>query len=169
MNLKESKSHEVASSSSSDDETDASFEEEANDKKGGKGDKRSYNTTLFNYDNLLDSSTFTSVPIGKAPHFNGMDHSKWSYSMRMHLISLSLSIWNIVHVEVDFPDKDEEPDFEQLQQIHHNAKACSVLLSSLAKDEFCRVNSLENAKDIWDSLPRAHECTKREESQEATH
>jgi hypothetical protein len=31
----------------------------------------------------------------------------------MHLISLSLSVWNIVHVGLDFPDKDEEPEFEQ--------------------------------------------------------
>jgi hypothetical protein len=38
-----------------------------------------------------------------------------------------------VRVGVDFPDKDEEPDFEQLQQIHRNAQACSVLLSSLEK------------------------------------
>jgi hypothetical protein len=35
--------------------------------------------------------------------------------MRVHLISLGLSVWNITRVGVDFPDKDEEPDFEQLQ------------------------------------------------------
>jgi hypothetical protein len=90
--LKESKSHEVAFSSSSNEETNASFEEEAKDKKGGKGDKRSYNTTPFNYDNLSQSSTFTSVPVGKPPHFDGTDNTKLSYSMRMHLISLSPSI-----------------------------------------------------------------------------
>jgi hypothetical protein len=73
---KETKSHEVASSSSSNEETDASSEEEAMDKKGRKGDKRSYNTTPFNYDNLPHSSTFTLVPIGKPPHFDGMDYTK---------------------------------------------------------------------------------------------
>jgi hypothetical protein len=41
--------------------------------------------------------------------------------MMMHLISLGPSVWNIVRVGVDFPDKDEEPAFEQLQQIHRNA------------------------------------------------
>jgi hypothetical protein len=66
--LKESKSQEVASSSSSNEETDASPEKEDKDKKG-KGDKRSYNTTPFNYDNLPHSSTFTLVPFGKPPHF----------------------------------------------------------------------------------------------------
>jgi hypothetical protein len=80
--------------------------------------------------------------------------------MGMHLISLNPSVWNIVRVGVDFLNKDEEPDFEQLQQIHRNAQACSVLLSSLEKDEFDRVNGLEKAKDIWDTLQRAHEGTK---------
>jgi hypothetical protein len=65
-----------------------------------------------------------------------------------------------VRVRVDFLDKDEEPDFEKLQQIHRNAQACSVLLSSLEKDEFDRVNGLEKTKDIWDTLQRAHEGTK---------
>jgi hypothetical protein len=40
----------------------------------------------------------------------------------------------------------------------------TVLLSSLEKDEFDRVNGLEKSKDIWDTLQRA-----REERQEATH
>jgi hypothetical protein len=53
-----------------------------------------------------------------------------------------------VHVGVDFLDKDEEPDFEQLQQIHRNAQACSVLLSLMEKGEFDRVNDLEKAIDI---------------------
>jgi hypothetical protein len=80
--------------------------------------------------------------------------------MRVHLISLGPSVWNIVHVGVDFSKKDEEPDFEQFQQIHRNAQACLVLLSSLEKDEFDRVNGLEKAKDIWDTHQRAHEGTK---------
>jgi hypothetical protein len=65
--LKESKSREVASSSSSNEETDASFKEESKDKKEKKGDKRSYNTASYNYDNLPNSNAFTSVPIGKPP------------------------------------------------------------------------------------------------------
>jgi hypothetical protein len=66
----------------------------------------------------------------------------------MHLISLNLSVWTIVRTGVEFPDEDEEPDFEQLQEIHHNAQATLVLLSLLEKDEFDRVNGLEKAKDI---------------------
>jgi hypothetical protein len=61
---------------------------------------------------------------------------------------------------VDFPEENEEPDFEQVQQLHRNAQASSVLLSSLKKDEFNIVNGLEKAKDICDTLQRAHEGTK---------
>jgi hypothetical protein len=53
-----------------------------------------------------------------------------------------------------------EPDFEQLQQIYHNAQATYVLLSSLEKDEFDKVNDLEKAKDIWDTLQKSHEGAK---------
>jgi hypothetical protein len=35
-----------------------------------------------------------------------------------------------------------------------------VLLSSLERDEFDRVNDLEKVKDIWDTLQRAHEGIK---------
>jgi hypothetical protein len=60
----------------------------------------------------------------------------------------------------DFPEEDEESRFEQLQQILRNAQVTSVLLSSLEKDEFDRVNDLEKANDIWDTLQRVHEVTK---------
>jgi hypothetical protein len=62
-----------------------------------------------------------------------MNYTKWRYSIKMHLISLNLSIWTIVRTCVEFRDEDEEPGFEELQQIHRNAQATSVLLSSLEK------------------------------------
>jgi hypothetical protein len=80
--------------------------------------------------------------------------------MTMHVILLNSSVWTIVCTSIDFPEEDEEPGYEQLQQIHHNAQATSILLFSLEKDEFDRVNGLEKAKDIWDTLQRAHEGTK---------
>jgi hypothetical protein len=67
--LKDSKSRWLTSSSSSNKETNDSSEEKVKVKRGKKGDKRSYNTTSFNYGNLPPSNAFTSVPIGKAPLF----------------------------------------------------------------------------------------------------
>jgi hypothetical protein len=73
--------------------------------------------------------------------------------MKMHLISLNPRVCTIVRTSV-------EPGYEQLQQIHHNVQTSSMLLSSLDKDEFARVNGIEKAKDIRDTLQRAHEGTK---------
>jgi hypothetical protein len=75
--LKDSKSRELASSSSSNEEIDASSEEEAKGKRGRNEDRKLYNNVSFNYDNLPPSSAFTSVPIGKAPNFDGTDYTKW--------------------------------------------------------------------------------------------
>jgi hypothetical protein len=71
----------------------------------------------------LTLTTSPRYPLVTPPplRFDGTDYTKWSYSMRMHLISLGPSVWNIVRVGVDFLKKDEELDFEQLQQIHRNA------------------------------------------------
>jgi hypothetical protein len=68
--------------------------------------------------------------------------------MKMHLILLNLSVWTTVRICVEFPDEGEELDFEQLQQIHRNAQATSILLPSLENDEFDRVNGLVKIKDI---------------------
>jgi hypothetical protein len=69
----------MTSFSSSNEESDASSEKEIKNKKGKKRDKRSYNTTSFNYDNLPSCSAFTSIPIGKVLHFDGTDYTKWKY------------------------------------------------------------------------------------------
>ena len=48
---------------------------------------------------------------------------------------------------------------EQEQLIHRNAQATSVLLSALSPEEFNKVDGLEEAKQIWDTLQMAHEGT----------
>jgi hypothetical protein len=46
---------------------------------------------------------------------------------------------------------------DQLQKIHHNAQAISILTSSIDKEEFNRVNGLDVAKDVWNTLWMSHE------------
>jgi hypothetical protein len=43
------------------------------------------------------------------------------------------------------------------EQIHKNAQATTVLLASLCRDEYNKVNGLDNAKQIWDTLKISHE------------
>jgi hypothetical protein len=43
------------------------------------------------------------------------------------------------------------------EQIHKNAQATTVLLASLCRDEYNKVSSLDNTKQIWDTLKISHE------------
>jgi hypothetical protein len=66
--------------SSSSEDGDSSFEEEVSNK-GRKGrnkyDKPSYNSMSFNYNNMPNSIAYTSIPVGKAPHFDGSNYNQW--------------------------------------------------------------------------------------------
>jgi hypothetical protein len=59
--------------SASSEEEDSSYEEE-DSKKGKKGrnnrDKPFYNSMSFNYDNMPNTTTYTSILVGKAPYFD---------------------------------------------------------------------------------------------------
>jgi hypothetical protein len=53
-------------------------------------------------------------------------------------------------------DSTDNPVFIN-EQIHKNAQAITVLLASLCRDEYHKVSSLDNAKQIWDTLKISHE------------
>jgi hypothetical protein len=90
--------------------------------------------------------------------------------MRHHLTPLHKSIWDIVEFGAQAPkvgDKDYDSD-EATQIRHFNSQATSILLASLCREEYNKVQGLKNAKEIWDVLKTAHEgdevtkITKRE-------
>jgi hypothetical protein len=149
--------------SSSSEEEDPSYEEE-DSKKGKKRrnnhNKPSYNSTSFNYDNMSSITTYSSIPIGKSPYFDGTCYKQWKHCMKNYLYSISLEIWQVVCDGVDFLDDDEQPTPNQLQNIHRNAQAISILTSSIGKEEFNRVDGLDVAKDVWTTLQMAHEGSK---------
>jgi hypothetical protein len=64
-------------------------------------------------------------------------------------------------------DKDYDSD-EAAQIRHFNSQATSILLASLCREEYNKVQGLKSAKEIWDVLKTAHEgdevtkITKRE-------
>jgi hypothetical protein len=64
---------------------------------------------------------------------------------------------------------DEDYDSDEASQIRHfNSQAISILLASLCREEYNKVQGLKNAKEIWDVLKMTHEgdevtkITKRE-------
>jgi hypothetical protein len=54
--------------------------------------------------------------------------------------------------------------------VHFNSQATTILLTSLSREEYNKVQGLKSAKEIWDILKTAHEgdevtkITKRERS-----
>jgi hypothetical protein len=80
--------------------------------------------------------------------------------MRNYLYSISPDVWQVICDGVDFPDEDEEPTSNQLQQIHRNTQAISIPTSTIDKGEFNCVDGLDVAKDVWTTLRLAHEGSK---------
>jgi uncharacterized protein YfaS (alpha-2-macroglobulin family) len=133
------------------EDDDSSYEEDASnkakkDKK--KHDKSSYNVMSFNYNNMPSSTTYTFIPVGKTPYFDGTNYNQWKHCMKNYLYSISPKVWQVVCDGVDFLEDYEEPTPEQLQKIHRNAQAITILNSSVDKEEFNRVDGLEEAKDV---------------------
>jgi hypothetical protein len=94
----------------------------------------------------------------------------WSDKMRHHLTSLHKNNWDIVAFGAQAPQVgDEDYDSDEAAQIRHfNSQATSILLASLCREGYNKVQGLKNAKEIWDILKMAHEgdevtkITKRE-------
>jgi hypothetical protein len=72
--------------------------------------------------------------------------------MKSYLYSISPDVWQVVCDGVDFLEDNEEPTPKQLQKIQRNAQAITILNSSVDKEEFNRVDVLEEAKDVWTTL-----------------
>jgi hypothetical protein len=56
---------------------------------------------------------------------------------------------------------DEDYDSDEAAQVRHfNSQATSILLASLCREEYNKVQGLKSAKEIWDVLKTAHIGTK---------
>jgi hypothetical protein len=86
----------------------------------------------------------------------------WSYKMRHHLTSLHKSIWDSVEFGAQAPKVgDDDYDSDEATQIRHfNSQSTSILLASLCREQYNKVQGLKNAKEIWDVLKTAHEGDK---------
>jgi hypothetical protein len=133
-------------------------------------ERKKYSKMPLRYPCIPKRTPLLLVPLGKPPYFDGEDYCMWSDKMRHHLTSLHESIWDIVEFGTQAPqvgDEDYNSD-EAAQIMHFNSQATSILLASLCREEYNKVQGLKNAKEIWDVLKTAHEgdevtkITKRE-------
>jgi hypothetical protein len=86
----------------------------------------------------------------------------WSDKMRHHLTSLHKSIWDIVEFRAQaLQVGDEDYDSDETAQVRHfNSQGTSILLASLCREEYNKVQGLKSAIEIWNVLKTAHEGDK---------
>jgi hypothetical protein len=133
-------------------------------------ERKKFSKIPLRYPRISKRTPLLSVPLGKPPVFDGEDYCMWSDKMRHHLTSLHASIWDIVEFGAQEPSVgDEGYDSDEVAQIRHfNSQATTILLASLSREEYNKVQGLKSAKEIWDVLKTAHEgdevtkITKRE-------
>ena len=103
------------------------------------------------------------------PFFDGTDYPLWKHKMEFYLDSETINLWDMVldgwsppmtkerDKEILTPRKDWTK--EQKEANAKNRKAVTVLLSSLSREECCRVQRCDSAKDVWETLQNYHEGT----------
>jgi hypothetical protein len=111
------------------------------------------------YPRISKRTPLLSVPLGKPPVFYGEDYCMWSDKMRYHLTSLHASIWDIIEFGAQVPSVgDGGYDSDEVAQIQHfDSQATTILLASLCREEYNKVQGLKSAKEIWDVHKTAHE------------
>jgi hypothetical protein len=104
-------------------------------------ERKKYSKMPLRYPRISKRAPLLSIPLGKPPYFDGEDYCMWSDKMRHHLTSLHESIWDIVEFGAQAPkvgDKDYDSD-EAAQIRHFNSQATSILLASLCREEYNKV------------------------------
>jgi hypothetical protein len=133
-------------------------------------ERKKFSKIPLRYSRISKRIPLLSVPLGKPLVFDGEDYCMWSDKMRHHLTSLHASIWDIVEFGAQVPSVgDEAYDSDKVTQIRHfDSQATTILLASLCREEYNKVQGLKSAKEIWDVLKTTHEgdevtrITKRE-------
>jgi hypothetical protein len=116
-------------------------------------ERKKYSKMPLRYPHISKRAPLLSVPLGKPPYFDGEDYCMWSDKMRYHLTSLHESIWDIVEYGAQVPkvgDKDYD-SYEATQIWHFNSQATSILLASLCREEYNKVQRLKSAKKFGTS------------------
>src|SRR5688500_16750950 len=133
-------------------------------------ERKKYSKIPLRYPRIPKHTPLLSVPLVNPPTFYDEDYANWSNIMRFHLNSLHKSICDVVKFgEQETSVGDEDYDEDEVAQIEHfNSQATTILLASLSREEYNKVQGLKSAKEIWDLLKTAHEgdeltkITKRE-------
>uniref|UniRef100_K3YDW8 Uncharacterized protein n=1 Tax=Setaria italica TaxID=4555 RepID=K3YDW8_SETIT len=85
----------------------------------------------------------------------------WKNSMRDYLMAVNTALWEVMSVGIIFPSKDATLTQYQSFDLQQNYQALHLIKSSLCAEEFDKVDGLQSAKEVWDTLFINHQGTKR--------
>jgi hypothetical protein len=107
-------------------------------------ERKKYSKMPLRYPHIPKRAPLLSIPLYKPPYFYGEDYCMWSDKMRHHLTALHESIWDIIEFGAQAPQVGDD---EVAQIRHFNSQATSILLASLCREEYNKVQGLKNAKE----------------------
>jgi hypothetical protein len=109
-------------------------------------ERKKFSKIPLRYLRISKRAPLLSVSLGKPPYFDGEDYCMWSDKMRHHLTSLHASIWDIVEFGAHvLTVGDEGYDSDEVAQIRHfNSQATTILLVSLCREEYNKVQGLKS-------------------------
>uniref|UniRef100_K3ZZT3 Uncharacterized protein n=1 Tax=Setaria italica TaxID=4555 RepID=K3ZZT3_SETIT len=81
--------------------------------------------------------------------------------MRDYLIAVNPALWDIVEVGITFPCGDATLTQDQGIDIQRNYQALRLIKSSLCAEEFDKIDGLQSAKEVWDTLFINHQGRRR--------
>ena len=118
-------------------------------------ERKKFSKIPLRYPRISKRNPLLSVPLGKPPMFDGEDYNMWSDKMRHHLTSLHTSICDVVEIGVQVPSPgDEYYDSDEVAQIRQfNSQATTILLASLSREEYKRIE--EHQGDLGRAQNRA--------------
>ncbi|KAL4369632.1 hypothetical protein GQ457_05G026970 [Hibiscus cannabinus] len=110
-----------------------------------------------------------SQSIDKPPYFNGAHYSHWKNMIIIFLQYVDYMLWDVIEDRPTIPMKrvgklqvpNERHGWsnQERKQVQLNTEAMHILLCALGPEEFAKVSSCDNAKEIWDNLEVVHEGT----------
>ncbi|KAK9001075.1 hypothetical protein V6N11_082867 [Hibiscus sabdariffa] len=107
-----------------------------------------------------NASIGDSQPTNKPPYFNGASYAYWKNHMKLFMQAFDLEAWKVIVSGYTPPSTDIETwNQEENKKLSTNSKAMHLIFCALGPDEYGRVSSCSNAKEIWDKLEVTHEGT----------
>ncbi|GMI98499.1 hypothetical protein HRI_003519200 [Hibiscus trionum] len=118
---------------------------------------------------MASTSNYESQSTTKPPFFNGDNYLYWKNRMRLFIKSTDFMVWDVVEEGPYIPMRRDgerlvpkikaEMTDDERRRMQVNDKALHVIFCALGPDIYSKVSSIENAKEVWDTLETTYEGT----------